>query len=143
MAYLHKTLAYPNHDDASIVNPRGRRDQHVQGGRGNDGESKHSENEDTGIKTNQKHYSCFNGAEKVEEQPVGSESLTDKSSGDLCDDVAPEKRAVDHSHRLWVPRELSSLIDGDGDICNSLLTFFKGVDPELTSMTGFFPLKTV
>lgn len=33
------------------------------------------------------------------------------SSRDLCHDVAPEKRSVNQSHRLWIPVELGFLVE--------------------------------
>lgn len=42
-------------------------------------------------------------------QPVRSQPGGDVSSGDLCHDVAPEKRSVNHSHRFWIPVELGFL----------------------------------
>ena len=41
--------------------------------------------------------------------PVRCKLLTNKPSWDLSDNVAPEEGAVDHSHRLRVPTELSRL----------------------------------
>lgn len=44
--------------------------------------------------------------------PVGCKFLTYKATRDLRDDVAPKKGAMDHSHCLWIPCELSSLWKG-------------------------------
>lgn len=44
--------------------------------------------------------------------PVGSKFLTYKTTGDLCDDVAPEEGAMNHPHCLRVPCELCSLEKG-------------------------------
>lgn len=41
--------------------------------------------------------------------PVSCKFLTYKTTGDLCDDVAPEEGAMDHPHRLWVPCKLCCL----------------------------------
>lgn len=41
--------------------------------------------------------------------PVCCKPRGDVSSGDLCNDVAPEERAVDQSYRLWIPVELGFL----------------------------------
>lgn len=42
--------------------------------------------------------------------PVGSQPGGYVSSRDLCHDVAPEKRSVNQSHRLWIPVELGFLV---------------------------------
>lgn len=44
-------------------------------------------------------------------QPVCSQPGGDVSSRDLCHDVAPEKRSVNHSHRFWIPVELGFLMN--------------------------------
>lgn len=41
--------------------------------------------------------------------PVGCEFLADKSSGNLSDNVAPEKGAMDEADGLWIPVELGFL----------------------------------
>lgn len=40
--YLHKALAYPDQDDAAVMAASGGWNQHVEGGRGHNGEAKHS-----------------------------------------------------------------------------------------------------
>jgi len=47
MAYLHKALADPDHDNTPIVNSSCCWDQHIQCRRGHNGEAKHPETKHT------------------------------------------------------------------------------------------------